>query len=412
MIRTQLEPVPFARAPTQFLMRRTLLAGAAPWLFSLVLLGAAVRLYHVDGLSLWVDEGLTVLAARLPWTAVLGFGQTYSVHPPLYFVLVKLVSAIAPEDRAGRLVSVIAGTLTVPMLYALAKHLAGARAGLLAALVLAVSPLHVWYSQEARPYALVVFFVALSYLALTIVARAGRKRWSVMYGVAVVLALYTDESALFALAPQVFLLAILARGSPHQARLLGEAAILAVLAYLPWTSHLLAAAGPTSTQAQFALSSDKILSSIRSLGGLSADQAVFMPGLLPPWLQWPGADLILAAGVAIPTLVGGAVLARHAPSVLPTVVCLIIGTVAVCTLVSLVYPSYVERTMLAAVLGWSLLVAVPAALRGAILPRWLARLNLASVLVLSTMTLIALDISAYKQEWGCTHSARPLKNNR
>src|SRR5579864_6731310 len=59
-----------------------------------VLLGGVLRLYHVNALSLWVDEGLTVIDARLPWPTVLGFGRVYSPHPPLYFALVKLLSSL------------------------------------------------------------------------------------------------------------------------------------------------------------------------------------------------------------------------------------------------------------------------------------------------------------------------------
>src|SRR5579884_1449815 len=76
------------------------------------LLGGLLRLYHFDALSLWVDEGLTVDFARLPWSILLGFGRVYSPHPPLYFALVKLLSTVCPELVAGRLISVLAGTLT------------------------------------------------------------------------------------------------------------------------------------------------------------------------------------------------------------------------------------------------------------------------------------------------------------
>ena len=131
----------------------------------ITLLGGLLRLYRVTALDLWVDEGLTVQFARLPWPTVLGLHGAYETHPPLYFALVKAVSLVAPELVAGRLLSVLAGTATIPIVYALGSRLIHPWAGVVMSVVLALSPLHIWYSQEARPYALVVGLVGLSYLA-------------------------------------------------------------------------------------------------------------------------------------------------------------------------------------------------------------------------------------------------------
>src|SRR5215203_4783323 len=82
-----------------------LVPGRLVWL--VVLIGAALRLYRYDALSLWVDEGLTVGFGRLPWDTVLGLHGAYETHPPLYFVLAKAAGLFAPELTAGRLVSVV-----------------------------------------------------------------------------------------------------------------------------------------------------------------------------------------------------------------------------------------------------------------------------------------------------------------
>src|SRR6476661_4619773 len=149
--------------------------GARPWPAALTparlavavcLLGGLLRLYRLDALSLWVDEGDTVFDARLPWPALLGVNGPFEPHPPLYFILVKLMSAVAPEMLAGRLVSLLAGVGTIGALYLLGARLAGPRVGLLAALALTLAPLHIWYSQEARPYAVTALLVCASYLAL------------------------------------------------------------------------------------------------------------------------------------------------------------------------------------------------------------------------------------------------------
>src|SRR2546430_6516539 len=128
------------------------LSPACPAVFA-VALGGLLRWYRFTALSLWVDEGLTVMHARLSWLVLLGFGRIYDPHPPFYYALVKLTSYVLPDVIAGRLLSVIAGTLTIAVVYALVARLLHPRAGALAAVTLAMAPLHLWYSQEARPYA-------------------------------------------------------------------------------------------------------------------------------------------------------------------------------------------------------------------------------------------------------------------
>lgn len=142
------QPSSAAGRVTKYARRVTARLGAVTWTqraaLAIVLFGGALRLYHFDSLSLWVDEGLTVAYARYPWPTVLGLHGAYDVHPPLYYAVVKLVTMLVPEVVAGRLVSVIAGTLTIAVLYALVSRLADPRVALGAALVLAVSPLHIW----------------------------------------------------------------------------------------------------------------------------------------------------------------------------------------------------------------------------------------------------------------------------
>jgi len=365
----------------------------------IMLLGGALRLYRVDALSLWVDEGLTVLFARLPWPTLLGFGPVYSLHPPLYFALVKLLSLVCPELLAGRLLSVAAATLTLPVLYRLGARLAGPRAGTLAALVLALSPLHIWYAREARPYALVALLIALCYLALVAALQGGQRAWVAVYAGAAVAALYTEDSAVFALAPQtLILLCAIARRWPR-ARLLALTFAAVACAFIPWLPHLFAVVGTAGVTDQFALSPGRVVAVLLSIVGLTADQAVFQGGWLPPWVQWPALQPLALAVLAAVALLGAVALARR-PLALLVALALGPGTLIAALVVSLVDPSLAERTVLSATLGWALLAgAAPLA--------WTTRVGLidarnvafALVLALSLMTQGAADSDAYKQEW-------------
>jgi uncharacterized membrane protein len=124
---------------------------------------------------------------------------------------VKLFGLFAPEYLAGRLLSVIAGSLTILVLYDLTRRLANHRAAFVASILLALSPIHIWYSQEARQHALTLLSIALSCLALVAYRQAPSARWAISYGLTTALAPYLDYTALFALAPQMVLLVLLVK---------------------------------------------------------------------------------------------------------------------------------------------------------------------------------------------------------
>src|SRR6185312_3874956 len=84
-------------------------------------------------------------------------------HPPLHYIVLWLtVRTLGDGQVARRLPSLIAGTLVIPVLYLLGSELYDRRTGLIAAAFGAVSPLLVWYSQEARMYAFVTLFGLLA----------------------------------------------------------------------------------------------------------------------------------------------------------------------------------------------------------------------------------------------------------
>ena len=78
------------------------------------------------------------------------------IHPPLYYALLHGWTAILGTGPAAlRLLSVVVGVLTIPLLYLVARRMFTRRVALLATFLLTISPLHVYYSQEVRMYGLV-----------------------------------------------------------------------------------------------------------------------------------------------------------------------------------------------------------------------------------------------------------------
>lgn len=131
-------------------------ASRSRWLLpSAILLCACVlRVLRLGDANLWWDEALAAWAIRKGllgvtlWTAG-------DVHPPLYFwALWSAVQVLGYSEFALRTLSVFAGVLCVALAFDVGRLVVGQPGGALAALLTALARFHVWWSQEARMYAL------------------------------------------------------------------------------------------------------------------------------------------------------------------------------------------------------------------------------------------------------------------
>ena len=140
-------------------------------LLAILLLAFALRVYRLDSQSLWYDEAVTAQVASqgigelTRWTAD-------DIQPPLYYYVAAGWLRVAGRGEwALRFPSAFFGALTVPLMWAVALRLFGrGRRGrvvaLAAALLTALSPLYVYYAQEARMYTLLTFLGLLAGYAL------------------------------------------------------------------------------------------------------------------------------------------------------------------------------------------------------------------------------------------------------
>jgi len=133
-----------------------------------ILLGIILRLYHLDHQSLWGDEISSIYNCRVGLIKLVEdlinwrFGD---VHPPFYYFLVFFWMKLFGETSlATRSLACIFGILSIPLIYLLGKEVSRRCVGTLAALVYAVSALHIYYSQEGRQYAFLTFVVMGSFL--------------------------------------------------------------------------------------------------------------------------------------------------------------------------------------------------------------------------------------------------------
>ena len=131
-----------------------------------------LRFATLDLQSFYVDEAYTVsLVSRSPVEMLRGIARTEST-PPLYYALAWLWSRLFGHGEVGlRSLSALAGTASVLLCYLAGARIASRRAGLVVAALAAVSPLLVWYSQEARSYAFYAFYTFLAALSIYLYAR-------------------------------------------------------------------------------------------------------------------------------------------------------------------------------------------------------------------------------------------------
>jgi mannosyltransferase len=165
----------------------------------LSLLAAALRFATLGVQSYHHDEIVT--AARVLGG---GFGDAMNAvgysesAPPLYYALAWVWAQLFGTGEFGlRALSALAGVATVPVAYLIGAELRSRRTGLVAAALVAVNPMMLWYSQEARAYALFALLCAVSFLYFLRALERGRRADLLAWGIASALALATHYFAFF-----------------------------------------------------------------------------------------------------------------------------------------------------------------------------------------------------------------------
>ena len=206
------------------------------WILLIILLASGLRFYALDRQDIWGDEAFSIWLSSQPLPQVVAGGA--DTHPPLYpFLLYLWLGLAGSSSLAARSLSAFIGTLTVPILYVLGSRVFGRPTGVLAALLAAVSPVLIYYSQETRMYGLVTLLTAVSvYWAIRVFQEPRAARGWLAYVLVTLAAAYTHYYAFFVILAEnvVVLLSLLrTRRWPTLARWLAAQGAMA-LAYVPW----------------------------------------------------------------------------------------------------------------------------------------------------------------------------------
>jgi uncharacterized membrane protein len=172
----------------------------------LTLVGAVLRFGTLDVQSIWLDESATLLLVHRGFGGMLSHLASSESTPPLYYVLVWAWTKVLGAGPLGfRSFSALAGTLTIPVLYAAGREISP-RAGVWAGTLAVVDPAMYYYSQEARAYALLILFAALSFLLWQRALREPSGRNLGYWATASVLAVLTHYFAAFLFLPEALIL--------------------------------------------------------------------------------------------------------------------------------------------------------------------------------------------------------------
>jgi 4-amino-4-deoxy-L-arabinose transferase-like glycosyltransferase len=175
-------------------------------LLILTAIGAFLRLYHLSFNSLWLDEGATYEIAK---KSILDIWNTINLppeyNPPLFYWIEHAMLSYGSREFILRLIPALVGIATIPLVYLIGKEIADRNTGIIAAALMTFAPFHIYYSQEARAYTLMTFFVALALLFLLKgFKQRGSSTW-IFFGIASALAFWAHY---YTLTPVAFFFAI------------------------------------------------------------------------------------------------------------------------------------------------------------------------------------------------------------
>ena len=127
----------------------------------LTITGLILRFYSIDSNSIWLDEAITWNISGLPvpviWQAVMNDN-----NPPLFYFIEHIMLQFGNSELILRLIPAIAGSMTIPAFYFLGKEFHSRGIGVVAAALLAFSSYHLFYSQEARAYSVLLLIFSIS----------------------------------------------------------------------------------------------------------------------------------------------------------------------------------------------------------------------------------------------------------
>lgn len=296
---------------------KTRYGASVSWiLIGLAAAGALLRLYNLGGNSLWLDEAATLTFARQTLAGIWETTAAGEFNPPLFYWLEHGMLLFGESEFVLRLLPALFGILTVPVVYLIGREFRDRNVGLIAAALLAFSPFHIFYSQEARAYAPMLFFFSLALLFYVRAGRSDETRSWVLFGVFSAAAFWMHFYAVVPVA--VLILHALVTRSVRAPALSAAVFAAATLPLLIVTFNLFLAR--TSSPPTFGMQGpDLIYQILFQISGSSAPvlasfTLLFLLGVVYTWREDRNGALLLVFMMALP-LAASLVLSSRMPMI-------------------------------------------------------------------------------------------------
>ncbi len=253
-------------------------------LLALSALAAALRTVNVNS-QLWYDEIASLLTCFRPTLAHIATHYESNNNHPLYSLLAHAAIEVFGEHPwSVRLPAVLFGVAGIPTTFLLARLVTSDREAALATALLALSYPHVWFSQNARGYTALAFFVTLCTWLLLRGMRDNMPGWWLAYATAAALGTYTHATMAFVVAGHALALpgwlAFRPNGrhllAPTMAAFVGSG-LLALLLYAPMLGQVqaLLPAAPKTGATAFASPRRAIYEVLGELAGVLGGNAAW-----------------------------------------------------------------------------------------------------------------------------------------
>jgi mannosyltransferase len=178
-------------------------------LTSIVLLALVLRLYKLGEWSFWGDEMFTLRNAQNVFADFLNTS-------PITFVLTHYSIAIfGLSEWSARLGPALIGVITVPVLFFMVRKMFGVNIALIFTILLAVSPWHLYWSQNARFYAAILLLYSLTLFFFYLWVENREKKYLVLSTVFLAVGIWEKMSVLF-IVPVLLMFLILNGGVPSK----------------------------------------------------------------------------------------------------------------------------------------------------------------------------------------------------
>ena len=176
-------------------------------LFMILSVGLFLRIYHLGYESIWVDEGYSIIFAKLNFPQLIEV-TSKDVHTPFYFMILHYwINLFGDSEFSIRFPSAVFGFIAIVMVYKVGGLIFDKKVGLLSSLILALSVFHIHYSQDARMYSLMALLSLVSMYFFIRLIKEGSFGTSIGYVLSNTLLIYTQYFGLFIVVAQNIYLA-------------------------------------------------------------------------------------------------------------------------------------------------------------------------------------------------------------